>query len=177
MIIAIGLLIDNAIVMTDEVKKKLDAGAERAHAVKNALSHLFVPLLASTLTTVLGFMPVFLLPGAMGDFVGPIAISVVLALTASFFVSVTIIPALAGLALRRHVSGVERHWWRDGLRNDRMKARYERFLKSALKTATGHGRGNVGAACTGLSACRDAGPAVFPTRRSGPIRDRSMAVV
>ena len=133
MIIAIGLLIDNAIVMTDEVKKKLDAGAERALAVRHALSHLFVPLLASTLTTVLGFMPVFLLPGAMGDFVGPIAISVVLALTASFFVSVTIIPALAGLALRRHVSGVERHWWRDGLCNERLKARYERFLKSALK--------------------------------------------
>jgi multidrug efflux pump subunit AcrB len=132
MIIAIGLLIDNAIVMTDEVKKKLDLGEERTAAVQKALSHLFVPLLASTLTTVLGFMPVFLLPGAMGDFVGPIAISVVLALTASFFISITIIPALAGLALRRHVAGTERHWWVDGICSSRMKALYQRFLKAAL---------------------------------------------
>ena len=132
MIIAIGLLIDNAIVMTDEVKKKLDAGQERVDAVKNALSHLFVPLLASTLTTILGFMPVFLLPGAMGDFVGPIAISVVLALAASFFISITIIPALAGLSLRRHVPGAKRHWWIDGLCSRRMKAWYSAFLQRII---------------------------------------------
>lgn len=132
MIIAIGLLIDNAIVMTDEVKKKLDLGEERTAAVRKALSHLFVPLLASTLTTILGFMPVFLLPGAMGDFVGPIATSVVLALAASFFVSITIIPALAGLALRRHVKGTQHHWWVDGLRSSRMKTGYERFLHTVL---------------------------------------------
>lgn len=132
MIIAIGLLIDNAIVMTDEVKKKLDLGEDRTEAVRKALSHLFVPLLASTLTTILGFMPVFLLPGAMGDFVGPIAISVVLALTASFFISISIIPALAGLALRRHVEGTERHWWVDGICSKRMKSIYQRFLSAVL---------------------------------------------
>jgi multidrug efflux pump subunit AcrB len=101
MIIAIGLLIDNAIVMTDEVKKKLDRDEERGEAVRHALSHLFVPLLASTLTTILGFMPVFLLPGPLGDFVGPIAIAVVLALTASLLVATTVIPVLAGIHLRR----------------------------------------------------------------------------
>ncbi len=132
MIIAIGLLIDNAIVMTDEIKKKLDAGEERTQAVRHALSHLFVPLLASTMTTILGFMPVFLLPGAMGDFVGPIATSVVLALAASFFVSISIIPALAGLSLRRHEPGTERHWWVDGICSSRMKAVYQRFLSTVL---------------------------------------------
>ncbi|MEM7504764.1 MAG: efflux RND transporter permease subunit [Pseudomonadota bacterium] len=132
MIIAIGLLIDNAIVMTDEVKKRLDASAARTDAIRQALGHLFVPLTASTLTTVLGFMPVFLLPGAMGDFVGPIAISVVLALTASFFISVTIIPALAGLALRRKGESRQRRWWVDGLHSERSKRVYQRFLTSAL---------------------------------------------
>jgi len=132
MIIAIGLLIDNAIVMTDEVKKKLDAGAERRDAVRMALSHLFVPLLASTLTTMLGFMPVFLLPGAMGDFVGPIAISVVLALAASFFIAVSIIPALAGLFLRRNASGERQSWWVDGFCSDRMSRVYRRLLAAAV---------------------------------------------
>ena len=133
MIIAIGLLIDNAIVMTDEVKKRLDAGVARTDAIQQALGHLFVPLTASTLTTVLGFMPVFLLPGAMGDFVGPIAISVVLALTASFFISVTIIPALAGLALRREgASPVSVAGGSTGCTAMRLKLAYQGFLTTAL---------------------------------------------
>lgn len=132
MIIAIGLLIDNAIVMTDEVRKKLEAGAARPDAVRDALSHLFIPLLASTLTTVLGFMPVFLLPGAMGDFVGPIATSVVLALSASFLIAVTIIPALAGLFLLRQPPGTDKRWWRDGWNSQRLSAAYRRFLERAV---------------------------------------------
>ncbi|MEM9056183.1 MAG: efflux RND transporter permease subunit [Pseudomonadota bacterium] len=132
MIIAIGLLIDNAIVMTDEVKKKLDAGLDRTAAVRDALSHLFVPLLASTLTTILGFMPVFLLPGAMGDFVGPIAIAVVLALSASFFVATTIIPALAGMFLKADTEHRERRWWVDGLKNAAVTRRYQAFLERAV---------------------------------------------
>ncbi len=132
MIIAIGLLIDNAIVMTDEVKKKLDAGEERADAVRHALGHLFVPLLAATLTTVLGFMPVFLLPGAMGDFVGPIAISVVLALVASFFIAVSIIPALAGLFLRRRTGDARQGWWVDGYASEALTRRYREFLAFAI---------------------------------------------
>jgi multidrug efflux pump subunit AcrB len=132
MIIAIGLLIDNAIVMTDEVKRKLDAGADRPGAVRQALSHLFVPLLASTLTTILGFMPIFLLPGAVGDFVGPIAIAVVLALSASFFIATTIIPALAGTFLRRSEDGRLQHWWIDGFRSERLSTAYRRSLRAAI---------------------------------------------
>ena len=133
MIIAIGLLIDNAIVMTDEVKQQLDAGRERAQAVGGAIGHLFVPLLASTLTTILGFMPVFLLPGAMGDFVGPIAISVVLALIASFLVSMTVIPTFAAAFLRRHGKGEVHHWWHDGLRPKRIAAWYRATLRRAIE--------------------------------------------
>ncbi len=132
MIIAIGLLIDNAIVMTDEIKKRLDDGETRADAVTGSLAHLFVPLLASTLTTILGFMPVFLLPGAMGDFVGPIAIAVVLALTSSFFMAVTIIPALAGLSLRRNAEHRRLAWWQDGFCSARLSAAYERLLTAAI---------------------------------------------
>ncbi|MEO0365530.1 MAG: efflux RND transporter permease subunit [Pseudomonadota bacterium] len=133
MIVAIGLLIDAAIVMTDEVKKKLDAGAERVAALRHAVHHLFVPLLASTLTTVLGFMPVFLLPGAMGDFVGPIAISVVTALIASFGLSITVIPALAALFIRRCEPGQVRHWWSDGASSRRLSDRYRNLVRLAVR--------------------------------------------
>ena len=133
MIVAIGLLIDAAIVMTDEVKKQLDAGSERIAALRHSVQHLFVPLLASTLTTVLGFMPVFLLPGAMGDFVGPVAISVVLALVSSFVLAVTITPALSALFIRRCEPGQVRHWWSDGLTSRRLGEPYRKLLRAALR--------------------------------------------
>ncbi|MDJ0739184.1 MAG: efflux RND transporter permease subunit [Gammaproteobacteria bacterium] len=132
MIIAIGLLIDNAIVMTDQVVARRRAGDPPTLAVGAAIRHLFAPLAASTLTTILGFMPVFLLPGNVGDFVGPIAIAVVLALIASFALAMTVIPALAGLladAERR--SG--RRWWRDGVRSARVSAGYRQLLALAVR--------------------------------------------
>jgi multidrug efflux pump subunit AcrB len=131
MIIAIGLLIDNAIVMTDQVVSKRRGGADPVTAVTDSIRHLFSPLLASTLTTILGFMPVFLLPGNVGDFVGPIAIAVVLALIASFALSMTVIPALAGL-LAQVEQVRERRWWRDGIRNDRLGGGYRRLLLLAI---------------------------------------------
>ncbi|MEL6302547.1 MAG: efflux RND transporter permease subunit [Pseudomonadota bacterium] len=133
MIVAIGLLIDAAIVMTDEVKKKLDAGSERVAALRHAVQHLFTPLLASTLTTVLGFMPVFLLSGAMGDFVGPIAISVVMALIASFVLAITVIPALSAQFIRRCEPGQVRHWWSDGASNRKLSDRYRNLLRVAVR--------------------------------------------
>jgi multidrug efflux pump subunit AcrB len=96
MIIALGLLIDNAIVAVDEVTHRLSK-VGRLEAVRQTLHHLFIPLLASTLTTMLAFAPIPLLPGGAGDFVGSIGGSVILALGASFLVSMTIIVSLAGL--------------------------------------------------------------------------------
>lgn len=96
MIIALGLLIDNAIVAVDEVCQRLGS-VSRIEAVRQTMHHLFAPLLASTATTMLAFAPIQLLPGDAGDFVGSIGGSVILALGGSFFVAMTIIVSLAGL--------------------------------------------------------------------------------
>ena len=112
MIIAIGLLIDNAIVMTDDVVRRRRNGTAPGQAIRDALKHLTLPLAASTLTTILGFMPIFLLIGNVGDFVGPIAIAVVIALIASSLVAMTLTPALAAATpLANHAPT----FWRDGL--------------------------------------------------------------
>jgi multidrug efflux pump subunit AcrB len=135
MIIAIGLLIDNAIVVTDEVQKRLSQGADRREAVSASVGHLFTPLFASTVTTILGFMPIFLLPGNAGDFVSPIAISVVLALVASFAISMTIIAALAGRFLQRDAQsepGV-RPWWQSGIQLPRLTRWSEIWLTRAFR--------------------------------------------
>ena len=96
LIVALGLLVDAGIVMTDEVGRRIRAGQARLEAAGQATRRLFMPLLASTLTTALAFMPMILLPGPAGDFVGSIAIAVVVMLGWSFVVAVTVTPALAG---------------------------------------------------------------------------------
>ncbi|MEM9855128.1 MAG: efflux RND transporter permease subunit, partial [Pseudomonadota bacterium] len=95
LIVALGLLVDAAIVMCDEVRRRIAAGLPREAAAGDAVRRLAGPLLASTVTTALAFTPMILLPGPAGDFVGSIAISVVVMLLWSFFIALTVTPALA----------------------------------------------------------------------------------
>ncbi|MCV2886449.1 efflux RND transporter permease subunit [Aestuariibacter sp. AA17] len=139
-IIAIGLLIDNAIVITDEIRQHLlDANCTRIDALVKSLKHLFSPLLASTLTTILGFMPIFLLSGNIGDFIGSIAISVVMALIGSLFISLTIIAALAARYLPRGQEAVSQeqqltgHWWQEGIRFSPLTTWYKTRLTAAVE--------------------------------------------
>ncbi len=99
LIVALGLLVDAAIVMTDEIRKRLLAGLSVAPAVGDAVRRLAIPLLASTVTTVLAFVPMATLPGPAGDFVGAIAMSVIVMLVVSLGLALTITPALAGFLL------------------------------------------------------------------------------
>ncbi len=105
LIIALGLLIDNAIVTVDEFSKRRDEGLEIADAIDLTVRHLFVPLVASSVTTILTFSPIALFPGPRGEFVSGLGTSVVLAVAASLLLALTVIPALAGYLARRTGSG------------------------------------------------------------------------
>ncbi|MDF1811404.1 MAG: efflux RND transporter permease subunit [Verrucomicrobiales bacterium] len=100
LIIALGLLIDNAIVMVDEVGNGLREGKSPLEAITETIRQLGLPLFGSTLTTTLAFAPIVMLPGSSGEFVGSIAISVILAINASFLLAMTVIPALTALLFR-----------------------------------------------------------------------------
>ncbi|CTQ48534.1 efflux RND transporter permease subunit [Jannaschia donghaensis] len=115
LIVALGLLVDAGIVMTDEVGRRLREGASRVDAVAASVHRLTMPLFASTVTTALGFTPMILLPGPAGDFVGAIALAVVIMLLWSFAVAVTITPALAGWAMPRTVGRGRGAWLRSGI--------------------------------------------------------------
>ena len=105
-IVALGLVVDAAIVMTDDIGKRIAEGRSRLHAVQQAVRRLFAPLLASTVTTALSFLPMILLPGPAGDFVGSIALAVVIMLIWSFAIAVLITPAVAGWTLRDTGGGI-----------------------------------------------------------------------
>lgn len=98
-IVAIGLIVDNAIVVTNALRERLAQGNSHAGAVRWTLAHFAGPLLASTLTTILAFMPIVLMPGGAGEFVGPLAIAVILALISSYLVALLVIPAMSPLLL------------------------------------------------------------------------------
>jgi len=128
LIIALGLLIDNAIVVVDELVARLRAGATRAQAVAESVMHLWIPLLASTVTTLLAFLPIALMPGGAGEFVAPIAIGVGLSVVTSLLLSMTVIVALAGYFAPRPLAAVHARWWRDGYSNASLARGYRRVL-------------------------------------------------
>jgi len=132
LIIALGLLIDNAIVVVDEYSGHLRLGLEPGEAVSATIQELFVPLLASTVTTVLAFLPIILMPGGAGEFVGPISAGVGLSVTSSFVLSMTIIVALAGYSLRPTSEGGELRWWTNGFHSPRLTAWFGRSLEHCL---------------------------------------------
>lgn len=112
LIVALGLLVDAGIVMTDEIGQALQRGDSRSDAVRKAVRRLFAPLLASTVTTALSFMPMVLLPGPPGDFVGSIAIAVIVMLIWSFLVAVTLTAAIAGWVLPAGKAGDDKKRFR-----------------------------------------------------------------
>ncbi|NEO82970.1 MAG: efflux RND transporter permease subunit [Spirulina sp. SIO3F2] len=116
-IIALGLLIDNAIVVVDEVQIRLREGLAPGKAVAATVKHLLIPLLASTLTTVLAFIPIATSPGGTGEFIGAIGSTVILALISSLFLSLTIIVSLVGLLHRWQPFSTQWQWLQAGFGN------------------------------------------------------------
>ncbi len=129
LIIALGLLIDNAIVVVDEVQIRLGEGMHPSVAVGETVKHLVVPLVASTLTTVLAFVPIATSPGGTGEFIGTIGTTVILALLSSLALSLTVIAAIIGLIYRRWPArSVASSWWEGGFANRSLSAFYARSL-------------------------------------------------
>ncbi|NOH60497.1 efflux RND transporter permease subunit [Vibrio sp. RE88] len=112
-IVALGIMVDNAVVMVDTIQSYRLKGMAKLESAMKAIQHLWVPLLGSTLTTVLAFAPIFLMPGATGEFVGAIALTVSFSLIGSYIISHSIIAALSSVFLPRQQEG--HHWYQTGV--------------------------------------------------------------
>ncbi|MDJ0845162.1 efflux RND transporter permease subunit [Crocosphaera sp.] len=124
LIIALGLLIDNAIIVVDEVQTYLQKGLSPQKAVATTIGHIFTPLLASTFTSVLAFIPIATAPGGTGEFTGTIGVTVILALISSLILALTVIPALAGRLHRWQPTSTSGHWWETGFSHRRLTKMY-----------------------------------------------------
>ncbi len=98
---AVGLVIDDAIVVVENIVLHRDAGQGRMQAVQSALSELKAPLVGSTLTPVVIFLPLILITGVTGTFFRALAITMASALIASLFLALTWTPTLSQYFVRR----------------------------------------------------------------------------
>ena len=101
MTVAIGRVVDDSIVVLENIYRHIQRGRERRRAVIDGTKEVAVAIFASTLTTVVVFMPIGLIGGIVGEFFLPFALTVTFALAASFFVAITIVPLLACLFIRK----------------------------------------------------------------------------
>jgi multidrug efflux pump subunit AcrB len=87
MIIALGMFVDNAIVVSDDIKVNMETGMDRKEAVLKTGNALAVPLLTSTLTTVFAFGPILMQIGSTGDYTSSLGSVVIILLLGSWFFS------------------------------------------------------------------------------------------
>ena len=132
LVVALGLLVDGSIVVTDEVRKNLLRGDEPLEALQKAVNRMTVPLLSATATTVLAFTPMAILEGPSGDFLGSLATCVIVMLTMSLLLALTITPALSGRLLPGALSE-NPTWWRSGIVLPRAKDLFSASIDWSLK--------------------------------------------
>lgn len=99
---AVGLVIDDAIVVIENIVLHRDAGEGRIEAVSSALSEITVPLIGSTLTPIVVFLPLISMTGVNGTFFRALAVTMCAALLTSLILALTWTPTLSLYLVRRH---------------------------------------------------------------------------
>lgn len=98
--LALGMLVDNAIVIVENIYRFMEQGASRVEAAMKATSEVAYPVIGSTLTTLAAFSPMLFWPGIMGEFMSYLPLTLIITLSSSLFVALVINPALASLFIK-----------------------------------------------------------------------------
>ena len=100
LILALGMLVDNAIVVVENIYRYLQNGASPIEAAKQGTGEVAVPIIASTATTLAAFLPLAFWPGLVGQFMRYLPITLIIVLSSSLFVALVINPVLTSLLMR-----------------------------------------------------------------------------
>lgn len=101
LIISLGMLVDNAIVVSDAIQVRFDNGDDRFFACVNGTREVYMPVLSSTLTTVSIFIMIYFLPGTMFSFANSLPTIIITALFASYIVSITVTPIMCFYLMKK----------------------------------------------------------------------------
>ncbi len=130
--VAIGLVIDDAVVVVENIYRHLDGGETPAQAVHLAMKELIAPVVGSTLTTVVVFVPLGMLSGVIGQFFRALSITLASAVLISLLQALTLIPLLAQWAAKgraKHAGGGKEHAHKAGV----LERFYSRTLDTTMK--------------------------------------------
>tara|TARA_B100000768_G_scaffold34234_1_gene32776 strand:- start:14306 stop:17566 length:3261 start_codon:yes stop_codon:yes gene_type:complete len=128
LVIALGMLVDNGIVVVENVYRLMDEGYPRIKAAKLGVGEVAMPIIASTATTLAAFLPLILWEGIMGEFMKWLPITLIIVLSSSLFVALIINPMLISVYMKvvpKKESKVPFI--------SKLEDLYERFLSYALK--------------------------------------------
>jgi multidrug efflux pump subunit AcrB len=100
LVIALGMLVDNGIVVVENVYRLLDEGYNKIDAAKYGVGEVAMPIIASTATTLAAFLPLAFWPGIMGEFMRYLPITLIIVLTSSLFVALIINPMLTSVFMK-----------------------------------------------------------------------------
>lgn len=100
LVLALGMLVDNGIVVVENIYRYMDEGMESFDAARRGVSEVAWPIIASTATTLAAFVPLMLWPGIMGEFMKYLPITLMIVLGSSLFVALVINPVLTALYMK-----------------------------------------------------------------------------
>lgn len=103
LVVALGLLVDDSIVVVENIERWLREGHTRLEATLKATQQIGMAVLGCTVTLIIAFMPLIFLPEASGDFIRSLPMAVIMSILASMLVSLTIVPFLSSRLLKEHV--------------------------------------------------------------------------
>jgi len=100
LVIALGMLVDNGIVVVENIYRLLDEGYSKIEAAKYGVGEVAMPIIASTATTLAAFLPIAFWPGMMGEFMKYLPITLIIVLSSSLFVALIINPMLTSVYMK-----------------------------------------------------------------------------
>src|SRR5216117_2159380 len=169
MAIAIGLVIDDAVVITENIARHLRLTTDRLQAIRAAVQELIWPVTTSTLTTVVVFLPLGLLQGVVGQFFAALATTLTVAVLISLLLALTIIPLLAEQFVTAHEVETSQRGPLARIQRtlDALAPRYERALAAVLDHPRRIGLAALVLVAEGLALWRLVGTGFLPEMDEG----------
>ena len=130
-IIALGLLIDNGIIVVEDYKYRRSIGLSIRESINQTLVHISTPLAAATATTVFAFMPIVTGEGSSIEFVGGMALTVIMSIISSLLLALIMVPVLMSYMERiPYFANINLH--EEGYKNEKILKKYREFLTWAF---------------------------------------------
>jgi len=131
LVLGIGMLVDNAVVVIENIFRHIEEGADRKSAARDGAGEVGMAISASTFTTMVVFLPILFSQGMAGQLAKGLAITVAAALFSSLFVALTIVPMLASVFFSSDISS-------SVLQEGRRFHRFREWYRGRLRWCLGH---------------------------------------